>query len=758
MLLSSLPLEGLRPIISLLDLVSLARLYTTFDRSIQRKLSAPNAFASFHLMTIRGSEAPVLRYVLRQIRSVKQLVLGKDILIAAEDIPALATLNPVELRIDSSVRFGFVTAPQRNHVAQTVGCKAPRHASFFATDTLPNLSLLTPRLQDLMLESFPLSQLTTSRSSLTRFEGLSVPPSLVRFCAMFESETHAIDVIEALPPSLISLSLRVDAGLPPLSTLLHRFPSLQSLEVVGTFPYQLDKCSLPPTLLSLIIDACKSTFDFLGFFASCSAETSSLAVVEVKNFLPTIMQRKKVEITLDSTGDVNHHWLPPSLLQLRLQDTSHFRAMLDHPEYLMLPSQLSSLSLRLQSHADTLDASIACCGRLLELNLSLGFGNTLHLVSKEEKSYLLSAESDEPDGTLERPPTRFIYFQTALLPRSLTRFEAEASHEPTEAAIKELPSSLVFLAIPFNLGCHAQLINTAPLCSLRVTQSVDFWKSESGRWLRESKLFAPHWSSTINLPAWNAAVLAWLSGSSVEATFWFGGVPVITAAHTLLIGPASLNNLLSLRHFERLTRESPLTTLQVEGKGALLEKAVIPSCITSIRSDAAISLEKHMLGGHIKSFTGTLWEKTQAVPFQGQGARMTCLDAPALRLEYKFLKDWDFKGMEKLRFTLVGIEDRELIDFLTNRVDTKTRSNMAVTICCLATGSLLTNWSSYELPADVNAILKETDDALKDLLAKPMPAISGAGSADLDSTQAVDAIGSVVVGLTCMRARPARIA
>ena len=713
MLLNTLPLEGLRPILSLLDLVSLARLYITFDKALQQKLSAPNAFASFHLMTIKGPEAPIMRYVLRKFRSVKQLVLGRGVFLAAEDIPVLATLNPTELRVDNSVGFGFLSAPQRNPIAQTMGLRAPRNASFFASHTLPNLSELTPRLQVLETESSNLLYLPSYTCSETRFEGFGVPTSLVRFSAMFAKLSIANAVIDALPSSLLSLSIRIDeGGLPTLSKIVSRFPTLEALQMVGTFPKSFEKLSLPPSLLSFCIDARRTNFDYFSYFEACSAEQSNLAVVEVHNFLPRDYSRSAERLKAQ-------HWLPPSVLQLRLLDASSFSYNWPAPDYLILPPRLASLRLKLQSHARTLDLSVAPCRYLTSLKLFNGFGRELRLVSKLEE------EAIEDGGSQNLA----IAFRTFLLPRSLTYFEADNLTEPSDAAISELPSGLTTLSLSqFDLGVHAQLIKTAPMCRLIVTEPIPFWGSNSGRWLRSSKLFAPHWGDTIDLPAWNTAAAHWIRENAIQIRIQVG-LPAIEDAQVLLVGPQRSGDLLSLSSFKFLGSTSSLKTLQVLPNVKPFIQ-VLPRSITAVRSHEHVVFGSGVLD-QIKSYTCTSTEKFRAPLMLRHGARLTVLDAPSLRLMYHELKAWNLKGMNKLSFTLAGIRDVEVVDFLTERVDAKTRSNMAITIL-------------YRASDDQNTT---TDESLAKLLAQPMPVTSADASSVSDSNSAVDTIGSVVSAL-----------
>lgn len=98
--LNTIPLAGLRPILSYVDLKSLIKLYATFDRKIQTMLSSPNALADLCIKAARGGilVAPY-RYFIGAIRSVHCLKVESDAKWAPTSISLLQTLNPRKLVI-----------------------------------------------------------------------------------------------------------------------------------------------------------------------------------------------------------------------------------------------------------------------------------------------------------------------------------------------------------------------------------------------------------------------------------------------------------------------------------------------------------------------------------------------------------------------------------------------------------------------------------------------------------------------------------
>lgn len=106
MLVTTLPNDGLRPILRCLDLDSLVNLYATFDRAMQRSLSAPNALLALRFEKVAPRRVGMARYFLRAARDVYRLELAENSDWSAASYSLFQTLNPVELVLGQSFASG----------------------------------------------------------------------------------------------------------------------------------------------------------------------------------------------------------------------------------------------------------------------------------------------------------------------------------------------------------------------------------------------------------------------------------------------------------------------------------------------------------------------------------------------------------------------------------------------------------------------------------------------------------------------------
>ena len=171
--LNTLPLDGLRPILSYLDLKSLIKLFATFDRKIQVLLSSPNAFAYLRIEAL-GPEMPrtPYRYFVSSIRNVTHLRLGDEIKWSPYSISFLQTLNPRHLTIGADILHESVQLMLRYAKNSSSNEVLRRLAQHFDPYGIPNFPLLTPRLETL--------EFAKRAFAVEAMQGLSVPPTLIK--------------------------------------------------------------------------------------------------------------------------------------------------------------------------------------------------------------------------------------------------------------------------------------------------------------------------------------------------------------------------------------------------------------------------------------------------------------------------------------------------------------------------------------------------------------------------------------------------
>ena len=122
---------------------------------------------------------------------------------------------------------------------------------------------------------------------------------------------------------------------------------------------------------------------------------------------------------------------------------------------------------------------------------------------------------------------------------------------------------------------------------------------------------------------------------------------------------------------------------------------------------------------------------------------LTHLNTPLMRIDSRF---WHhLRDLTLLKATIVGLEDFNVVPFLTTLLSRKTRINASITICTYITGALLHDNEVDGLEdATWELIQQKSESLLKSQLASPMPP-----STSEDTTHAIenDTIGRIVTSL-----------
>ena len=231
--LNTLPLDGIRPILSYLDLESLIKLFATFDRKIQVLLSSPNAFAYLRLEPVSSSmPRTAYRYFVSSIRNVTHLELAKCVYWSPSSITLLLTLNPRHLEVGYGMLHRSVFEMLRDAKNFPSNEVLRSMAQNFDPNGIPNFLLLTPCLESLML----------SATTFLGLQHLQVPSCLTKFKAPLRA---SLEAILQLPPHLTYLKLR---DFHPLEKLFDRFTKLESLTIAWGGCYPQSALRIPPNL------------------------------------------------------------------------------------------------------------------------------------------------------------------------------------------------------------------------------------------------------------------------------------------------------------------------------------------------------------------------------------------------------------------------------------------------------------------------------------------------------------------------------
>lgn len=459
MSLNTIPLDGLRPILSYIDLESLIKLYATFDRKIQTLLSSASAFDYLCIKAagFRIPRAPY-RYFMSALRNVKRLRFEDDVNWSPTSISLLLTLNPREIEtgrnfINLSV-IEMISDAQRypkNEVLQ-------RMAQNFSSFGFPNFTVLTPRLESLKLAN---GAITVNPNCQDPQNALRVPATLTKLAV---PQSLPLASVLELPLHLISLDIHASPN--DLESIFNQFKSLQHLVLrsgtVGVL--SAPSVTVPKTLNSVeIVDL----VSFGTLFTDPSWRQSCISSITIRGQYENL------------NDDFGLHLLPPTLKSLHLEVALPEEAYNKREKIFItsLPPSLTSLTIDPVFLSETLPIKT-------ESEVPFSSVTLQHLPSLEHLELISCVPSSRLyDVELSK---------LGKMPATLKSLHIVSPHVPalTAAEIEQLPPSLKTLQVAsFNVELAQCFATHSKDCYLYIQPSVSPWdipdmvRARSEHWL-----------------------------------------------------------------------------------------------------------------------------------------------------------------------------------------------------------------------------------------------------------------------------------
>lgn len=353
--------EAIQLILERLDSTSLAKLYCTLDRRIQRKLSATD---SVHLLIIAARallSGASLGYFLSSLRPVREVQIQDGALLRPSEIRYLTALQPGILSLGCKC-FDFRTKKKRRNVPKSPETSAPS-IEIAADSRFPRLDLLLPQIQGLTITVAPKHAVLCDKPpkdhpdfNLLSWGETCLPKSLTSLSLQFADMWDIYPLIPLISASLVSLELKDTAEyptwVPPLVTILNHFRRLEKLSLDGVHSVWNENSEdeakllpLPENLVSLRLGSWEFPLEFLEHphFKSSSLIEFELFGCHEKNFNAdsSLEEGRELEFTY---SDIDFNALaPPSLTILRMRYDS-FSSKVESP-FKTLPLSLTEFSV-----------------------------------------------------------------------------------------------------------------------------------------------------------------------------------------------------------------------------------------------------------------------------------------------------------------------------------------------------------------------------------------------------------------------------
>lgn len=776
MLLSTLPPDGIRPILLMLDVNSLVHLFATFDRKIQRMLTLPNSVFQLDIWDGQTLAQGAMRYFVSSLAGVKRLTLHPDGRLPLGCLKLVSSLYPTELVLhDALISFtkeerakinstpGILELPLQsadNELIKQIQASTPPllPTTLHIRDGLIDLLLHFPNIQSLVVKCSFDKAFHTELGLWIDYEQFApvFPPSLTSVHFEYLEENMLKHIIKSLPATLRRLSL-VEEDLCCLDAIFGRFTSLEHLRIADTSQrdgYRKNVNTAGATSLHALADVPKT----LHTLQLPNSDVDVFRLLDSYNFKHSQLRSFEFGTNRPLRSDEARNFaylLPASLLHLAIGDGSQVYTQApsaSRPSIVIPPSLAKLIIVAPNIHCSIDFLPSASNLRIFKLTAKK---SRVMLIHESDWSESCTSAPPPRNGFSSRPPipiSKSIIVETRNLPRSLTELEVTSCNDMSEAAICDLPSSLLRLRVDnFPLARHHLLAKTSPMCALCMAKSVKFWFSDNGAWLMQGK-FDSLQSTHLDLNALYNEVLSWARRSKIslviDATFpdtndfdTVAQYPKHIESLSIVDSPADpiksgffcprafLEYLVDLKSVVvRLDSRSPMRIFH------------LPPCLTDLDFSApcVFSISQH---AHLTRLTSS---SVADNAFVGELPNLTHLDTPHWTFEAVTMLTWNFKNMDKLNCTLRNIADYNVIDFLTKAVSPKTRSNMSVALGYYVSGILLPDFGEKAL-RDVtwSAICDETETILKARLSSPMVSASGSGSTR-NTTEPVDTIGSVL--------------
>lgn len=686
--LNTLPLDGVRPILSYLDVESLVKLFATFDRKIQALLASPNAFEYLYIEATReGLVRAPYRYFLSAVRNVNSLKVENELGWSAKTISLLQTLNPLHLDLGNGFLVDDYSKALRKLDTQVQELFSGPYNNY----PVPNFRILTPRLETLLLSDDTFTphydrEWDDFQETLTNLE---LPPTLSKLHLGCSVSPEILFDLET-PAHITSLSVGGrEEYTYSLPKIFARFTSLQHLAVSGcTVDKDERTWRFPPALETLTYRV--NHVDWPSLLSHTAFRETSISSVSL-----SIAERSFVPRARSLFGGLDFaQWFPPTAKTLRIEfsfeyledDEIYFEDLKndhgDENEVFLrsLPPSLTSLTIEafLLPSTDTAPTEKLGIAKVSTVRLQ----NLLHL---EHLEILSSAEADgnfalASYGNL--PPGLKTLIIKPLDFKSLTLAE-----------IERLPKTLTTLHVhSFDLKLVDAFRSHLKDCRLFIESRLfnpwhvpDSDLASSGFWfpqydLVKLQLFVQTYYNRSKVHFVRAFVLTEPLPNAARRLEEFLGLP-----------PTDDDRVLTLS-----------STLQsVALPCSALFPSVLPRSLTALTAPNAL--------GNLR-----VW------PFPN----LTHLDAPKIGIplsHHEYLAN-----LTTLRATIVDIEDVNVAPFLTTVLSLKARTNAKISIETHCTGALLPGDDRDGLQnVSWPLIQQKSASILNALLASPMPPSSG---------------------------------
>lgn len=795
--LSRLPLDGIRPILSLVDLESMVKLYATFDRSIQKLVASSGAFNSLTIkLTVALPRAP-LRYFLSAVRNVSQLVFADGTKWSAMTLPLLSTLNPTTLSIGSGMMHPSVVNLLQDFVKTPDDTFLRETAQNFTCNVLPNFKRLTPRLTTLTLRDSPgaiagnleLSQFVMANYGLLP-AFLTVPDTLTSLTLDNITQNTVLGDLYNMPPTIRSLSLGfARKAVVVLPTLFMLFPQLESLTISGISRIALER---DPTEAVLRGERVKlPSFSEKDFVIPKSL--NSLSLLNLDHIPLVLLQSPALKASSISSMVIHllatlkescsnldlQSCLPPSILSLNLSsmpidtDNEHFAT------FASLPTSLTHLTVsRLTSDSPAFQL-LHLLKSLRKIDFLLPIASvrqtTEPLAQEEPEKGQNSDEAETPKKLPYIVPIHMLSRTVESITMIDSGFPAFEAHH-----IASLPPYLKQLIVAdFNLSLYPLLKERAPLCRLTFYKYIELLKVGNGKYLTEKFADALELPSKFNLSQFHAAIISHYRPQGVS--FGIGaispsGPPIATVNEFVAFGPNVLETKFMSTKLITKKDEKPLGE-RMEPPYYAESTPSFPIPVERWLKNLALnfpSLTKIVLNvTNIAPCAGTFWtlknlkhvelyDTPIVFSFRDLPASIThlsgntslevneaiegqvmpnfkVLDFPYGSFCGRSLRLCGLKDMDRFYATVFDIADRDIIPLLTSDVSEKTRRNMRLSIRYLVTGDLLVLEKDDASLKNVtwDLLREKTDMALRRALDAPYcPTLSqGASTTPQSSTE-----------------------
>lgn len=744
--LRTLPVAGLRPILSFLNLKALVKLFATFDRRLQQSLSTPGAFDFLAIETDPDFPRAPLRYFLAHVRDVMRLKFEKDVFWSPATLPFLKTLNPRFLVIDdgfmhqsnASLLLDFFHNPEDPFLKSL--------ALNYLITCVPNFSVLTPRLESLDLNSRlyianPLDEPhVLMQRSIHLFppeQTLLLPPTITHFSGILMRDSESLT--EELPSSLTSLSLSGEhKRVISFSSILKRLPNLQSLDLNTFQALTIDgDLEYPQSLTSLSL--LNTSFFPLNVIQHPSFRNSSLFQFALHS--PYDLYNEKDDILLDLSL-----YAPTSLrsadiyIQASGENGICARAFLSG----QLPLGLVHLKLRLDAQYGDIFNSLAQLSSLMELEICLS--------SVLKPLLIVDSSMDEEtlkrkhpiiyaiDRMMMKPSVRNLLVTHLPPGLKILKIQDGAAKDWREADFGFLPSGLLELhTASFMLQHLAGLQLHSPLCHLYFTTEQGFTSPLNCEYMREQ--FTGSISPVLDAPQLYAAICKFIDEHRI---------------HISPNGWSSARNTISLRNKKRARSADSFVSLSVSDRFSLILRFFCLSNLQAINPAhiiTEINFGNFQLPTTVRSFPPTLTKITSTSVaslhhMDKFSTHLAHLDAPNWNVPFYLLVNLKWELVRTFKCSIVDVRDYNVLPFLKHVVPPQARQGMRVSLSIWATGSLIHRYhrSSAPLVIDAHSLVAETEAILKrKIFSKKSSPNLPTESADLpDSIEPLKSIGDCV--------------